>query len=1126
VRLDQNTTLQILVKRKGDASSVYELLQGAIDFFSRVKRSLDVRTPFVTAAIRGTEFQVRALAAGTRIDVFEGEVDAEGDTWRRRLGADRSLLAQAGLAPRIEPLVNSADAVQWALHYPSLVAVIAAAADDDRFVAAAAAAERSQLPSALAELDGLATGQRDGRYHALKAAMLLTVGRVDTAEIELARAARFDDAAAEIASVRAVIATAKGRLDTADAEARRAVVTGPNAVGLMALSFVQQRRRQLDAALDSVLAARTLQPNTALIHARLADLLLAHREVDKALAAAREAVELDPNLASAHSALGFVQLVRRRADSAMLEFRRAIALDQGAPLPRLGLGLALINGGHLVAGREQMEIATALSPRRSMLRSYLGQAYYEEKRNAPSRSQYRMAERLDPADPTPWLYASVLSLSENRPVLALEEAIRSIELNDQRAVYRSPLRLDEDLAARSVGVGGIFDELSFGQLALVEGGSAIRHAPMDPGGHYLLSDLYADLPRHEVARVSEYLQARLLQPASSRPVQPLMAETQLTTPDGIGPADPSLNEYGSLFDRDGARAWISGVIGNQDALGDEVLVSWLNGPVALSAGQYHYRTDGYRDNNDQSRDILVGFVQWDIDHATSLQAEVRGSELRSGDLRAYIDPDLAQADERLRQTQDSWRLGLRRAFGPDSMLLASVIRSRLDTGFESGLSATFPTRSVPASSSSSESFRRPSFPFFPPFDVLVETRFDGRLDLNGMIEGDSNLDRREDGFTAELRYLWQRGPAKLSLGGGYYEIDSDSLFEIPLTIKETGTLSGITTTTTTTSLLGFIIDTQTATEPLRRTLPRTSADDLFRARYSSETQHLNLYGYLSLDLHPSLVLDLGLGYDDFSEDLLSASRSSSRINPKLGVTWLPFAGTTIRAAFYRTLLRPMVTYQTIEPTQVAGFNQFFQDTPGDDVRHAGIALDQRFGPRLFAGLALQGRDNDSTTIEVEPDIGTGELRLRPTAFGTSSRSGLAYAYWAPARTLALAAEYHYDSFENADTPATTKRDETTHWLPLTLSWSDPSGLSTTARATYVQQDLIPDPFNAPLQRDQSGFWNLDLGLRWRLPKRAGFVSLQVSNLLDRELRYQEIDTNRPLFLPARTVALRAALKFD
>src|SRR4029079_10532717 len=60
------------------------------------------------------------------------------------------------------------------------------------------------------------------------------------------------------------------------------------------------------------------------------------------------------------------------------DFNAAIERDSSDPLPRLGLGLAIIRKGKLKEGREELEIAVALDPTNSLIRSYVGKAYYEE----------------------------------------------------------------------------------------------------------------------------------------------------------------------------------------------------------------------------------------------------------------------------------------------------------------------------------------------------------------------------------------------------------------------------------------------------------------------------------------------------------------------------------------------------------------------------------------------------------------------------------------------------------------------------------------------------------------------------------------------------------------------------
>src|SRR5207249_10449158 len=97
----------------------------------------------------------------------------------------------------------------------------------------------------------------------------------------------------------------------------------------------------------------------------------------------------------------------------------------------------------------------------SLIRSYLGKAYYEEQRDSLAETQFELAKTRDPKDPTPWFYGAILKQSASRPVEALRDLQTSTELNENRAVYRSRLLLDQDQAARQVGVARAYRILGF-----------------------------------------------------------------------------------------------------------------------------------------------------------------------------------------------------------------------------------------------------------------------------------------------------------------------------------------------------------------------------------------------------------------------------------------------------------------------------------------------------------------------------------------------------------------------------------------------------------------------------------------------------------------------------------------
>jgi Tfp pilus assembly protein PilF len=63
-----------------------------------------------------------------------------------------------------------------------------------------------------------------------------------------------------------------------------------------------------------------------------------------------------------------------------------------AGLRRLELGLAKIREGDLHEGRREIEVAASLDPNNSIVRSYLGKTYYEEKRIPLDEREYAIAK--------------------------------------------------------------------------------------------------------------------------------------------------------------------------------------------------------------------------------------------------------------------------------------------------------------------------------------------------------------------------------------------------------------------------------------------------------------------------------------------------------------------------------------------------------------------------------------------------------------------------------------------------------------------------------------------------------------------------------------------------------------
>jgi len=83
--------------------------------------------------------------------------------------------------------------------------------------------------------------------------------------------------------------------------------------------------------------------------------------------------------------------------------------------------------------------------------------------------------------------------------------------------------------------------------------------------------------------------------------------------------------------------------------------------------------------------------------------------------------------------------------------------------------------------------------------------------------------------------------------------------------------------------------------------------------------------------------------------------------------------------------------------------------------------------------------------------------------------------------------------------------------------------------TYLKQDGEFLTFNElgvneyiPGDRD---FWVVDAGLRYRLPKRYGFLVAGVNNLTDERSTYQATDPTNLAIRPGRVVFARVILAF-
>ncbi len=1009
--IEQNTEWFVKPPRE-PGRSLIQLIKGAILFITRQPRSLDVETPFVNAAVEGTEFVVRVEQNHASVAVLEGKVRLSNGKGELRLTSGQAGEASDGQPPRRID-VRPRDAVQWALHYDPL------------------------FTDSLESLESVPEAAQDATYHVRRASALLAVGRIEDARRDLVKAKGLDADNAAAYALNAIIDVALNDRTSALENGRRAVALNKDSSAAhLALSYAYQAAFELTAARDEVLRivpgdAANDRPADALALARLAELSLSLGDYTTALAMATRATNVAPRLGRTQTVMGFAALSVVDVPAAKAAFQKAIELESDDPLAHLGLGLARVRGGDLHGGRADIETAAALSAINPIVRSYLGKAYFDERRESLAGEQFALAKELDPLDPTAFLYDAVLKQTTNRPVEALRDLQRSIALNDNRAVYRSRLLLDSDLAARSASLGRIYRDLGFEQLAAVTGWRSVDADSSDYSGHRLLSDIYSALPRHEIARVSELLQSQLLQPLNISPVPPSLAETDLFVLEHAGPSEAAFNEFNPLFNRNRLALLATGTLGNESILGDEVAVSGVWNRLSFSVGQYHYDADGFRENNQQDRDLFNAFAQAQITRTTSAQVEFRAEDADAGDLVINFDPTDFSPEQMNHFDGHTVRFGLKHVFNPNSLTIVSVYsRTRDETFAETNTEGDFLT-SVSA---------------------VADTK----------------------SWTAEARHFLRARRFNLTGGFGYFSADRHR------------------------------VESQTITDPgTGESFPLS--EDNFREK----PEQTNLYAYATRDLPGHTSLTLGASADFYRRRALEINQ----FNPKIGITWNPLPETTVRAAAFRTLNRALVSGQTIEPTEVSGFNQLFADREGDDARRYGVAVDQQFTRAVAAGVELSRRNlripvefRDSGTIQVQHG---------------SERAARSYLYWTPSGHASITAEYFYEHFERD--PAATVEEAflgvRTHRWPLGIRYFSPRGFSMGLTATAVKQSGLFFVRGVPAEGRDS-FWVVDGALKYRLPKRYGSVLLDVRNLFDEDFLFQDTDPGNPEIRTGRVAVLR------
>jgi hypothetical protein len=313
------------------------------------------------------------------------------------------------------------------------------------------------------------------------------------------------------------------------------------------------------------------------------------------------------------------------------------------------------------------------------------------------------------------------------------------------------------------------------------------------------------------------------------------------------------------------------------------------------------------------------------------------------------------------------------------------------------------------------------------------------------------------------------------------------------------------------------------------------------AELQGDDEFTNGYAYARINGLGPLEISVGASYDDVvaPSGLLTPRDSQtgaaeieytdSQVSPKLGAT-LQLGGTTLRAAGFYRLSSAIGRVQTLEPTQVAGFNQFFFEPGGTRSLSYGAGIDQDFGRHLFGGLSVLKRD--AKVPEAGCDAPTeftrcaGQVATHIERLDSHDLLGSGYLNAAIGNRLAMSVGYAYEErkFDTTvfDNQGILEEQVRTQRARPEIRYFFRFGLFAGAGASWYDQRIERNDDQNPVLTDD--FWIADALIGYRFPKRLGAIVLEGRNLTDREFEFYQRSVEETL-IPARQITLTGTFTY-
>jgi outer membrane receptor protein involved in Fe transport/Flp pilus assembly protein TadD len=1071
LRVSELTSLRLQPPKTGQSGerSKIDFGKGVAYFFSRTEEEADIETPTASLNIRGTEFVLEVDADGrTTVTLLDGAVGLSSELGAVDLASGEQGVVERGRAPRKTAALDASERIQWFLYYPGIVdpATFSSLARG-RFARSHAAYAAGDLLGALERLPAARTAEE----HRFAAAVKLASGRIDEVKANLTRAG--DHPVTD--SLRLLIEVVK------KPSAGVADVTAPaTPEGRMALSYALQSRGDLEGALKAACEAVAGSPEFGLGWARVAELEFGFGRTDKAVDAVNRALRFTPRNAQAISLQGYLALAKNSIAEAQVCFSAAIAIDPALGNAWLGQGLAFFQQRDRQAGLRSIVIAAAVEPNRAFFRSYLGKALAECRRDDRAADELRIARSIDPGDPTAPLYQALLDQRRyafNRGIAHIEE---SIELNDNRAIYRSSFLLDKDRAVREANLASIYQKAGMIEASIEEARRSVVSDYVNPSAHLFLSNSINAVRdprrvslRNETPWFNELLIANLLAPAGSA----LYAQ------------NISQQEYTDLFP--------SGRFGFSSRTrylgdGEFLATGTAQGRFERTSVAFDYdifTADGYRPNQDIER--RTGYLQMKhgLTERDSIYLNLKFQDSDSGDLRQLYDPTAFDPDYRIEQEQSPVVIaGFHHEWSREhhTLALGGLLTDELRISDDGSRSAAI---------------------VFDPANPVLTAPLGFPADLRQL--------RETEVYFGEIQHIWSTGKQTLIVGGRF----------------DTGHFK--TTNTYENQAVGDVLPADPFTLNADPDYDRRVA----YAYYTRELWHgLHATAGIAFD---SIEYPANTSLPPVSNEL----DDTSEWLPKAGLVWAPIDELTLRLGYARALGGVTFDESVrLEPTQVAGFTQSFRTLIDESAAGAvpvplfdtaGASVLYRFPTRTYVGSEVFLR-------KAVADRGLGALMIdRTTLDFTGVRQlneHLDYQEWGGMLHInqligeqwAAGARYTYTRADldrgfpdlaSAGIPGFSSSEcSGLHDAEAYLIWNHEDGWFSRLNARWFSQEN--SGYTTPLPGDS--WMKLDFAVGKRFLENRGTVEIGILNLTDEDYSHNPL-ISLPEFPRERTVFVELRL---